>query len=142
MIHSLDHVALSVTNMPRAVKFYRDIIGMAVVMEIEFLDDRISKITGIPGAKCKVVHLKLGHTVLELFQYYNPKGKSIPAKFRQCDNGFTHIGFCVTDIYKHIKQLKKHKIKFLGKLTEARPGVFVIYFRGPDNEVCEFRQLP
>ncbi|MCK4417750.1 MAG: VOC family protein [Candidatus Latescibacteria bacterium] len=142
MIHSLEHVALSVSDMERSLTFYRDFLGMKVVLEVDFSDDRIERITGMPGAKCKVVHLELGNGILELFHYYNPIGKKIPPERRQCDNGFIHIGFRVTDIHEHIQQLKKRGIELLGEPTEIRPGAWVVYFRGPDGEVCEFRQLP
>jgi len=141
MVHGLEHVGLSVSDLERSLAFYRDFIGMKVVLEVDFLDGRIEKITGICGAKCKVVHLKLGNTVLELFQYYSPVGKPIPPGQLQCDNGFTHIGFSVTDIHMHVEQLKRQGIRMLGDLTEIRPGAWVVYFHGPDGEVCEFRQV-
>ena len=141
MIHSLEHVGLSVSNMERSLVFYRDFIGMKVVLEVDFSDERMEKITGIHDAKCKIVHLQLGNTILELFQYYSPIGKPIPPERRQCDNGFTHIGFGVTEIRAQVKQLKKRGIKLLGELTEVRPGAWVVYFYGPDGEVCEFRQV-
>ncbi len=141
MIHCLEHAALSVGNMETSLAFYRDIIGMKVVFEADFSGGGIEKITGLPGARCRVVHLELGDGMLELFQYHNPVGKGIPRGHRQCDNGFTHIGFRVTDIHRHVRQLKEQGIKLLGRLTEIRPGVRVVYFCGPDGEACEFREM-
>jgi catechol 2,3-dioxygenase-like lactoylglutathione lyase family enzyme len=112
------------------------------VFEVDFSDDRIERITGIAGARCKVVHLKLGGSILELFQYYSPVGGRIPRDRLQCDNGFTHIGFGVTDIRKHVRELEERGVELLGELVEVRPGAWVVYFRGPDGEVCEFRQVP
>ncbi len=58
-------------------------------------------------------------------------------------NGITVLFiFRVTDIHKHIEQLKKRRIELLGKEVEIRPGAWVVYFRGPDGEVCEFREFP
>ncbi len=59
---------------------------------------------------------------------------------RQCDIGFSHIGFEVNDIHRHIKELKEMGVEMLGETVEFRPGVWVAYFRGPDGEVVEFRQ--
>lgn len=141
MINGLEHVGLSVSNMERSLAFYRDFIGMKVILEVDFSDERMERIIGIRGAKCKIVHLKLGDTILELFQYYNPVGEPVSPKQRQCDNGLTHIGFSVTDINVHVRQLKERGAKLLGELTEVRPGAWVLYFYGPDGEVCEFRQV-
>ncbi len=74
MIVSLEHVALSVSDIKRSLAFYRDLFGMEVVLDIDISDDRIGRVIGIPMAKCRIVHLKCGDTVLELFEYYDPVG--------------------------------------------------------------------
>ena len=140
MIHGLEHVALSVGDMERSVKFYTELFGMEVVFEVDFSDDRIERITGIAGARCKVVHLKLGDSILELFHYTHPAGRRISRDQLQCDHGFTHIGFRVSNIQEHVEELARRGVELLGQLTEVRPGAWVVYFRGPDGEVCELRQ--
>ena len=140
MIRDIEHFALSVSNMENSLKFYRDLLGMKKVFEIKLSDDKIGRITGMKGAKCKIVHLKLDSCFLELFQYYEPVGKKISHRRRQCDYGFIHLGFNVTEIHKHVEELKKYGVEFLGELVEIAPGRWVVYFRGPDGEVCEFRQ--
>ena len=142
MIKSLGHVGLGVSDMERSLKFYRDFIGMEVLMELEITDDRIARVVGIPGAKCKIVHLQLGPGILELFQYYQPIGRDFAPIMRQCDRGLIHIGFEIDDFHRQIEELKKHDIEFLGEPVEFRPDVWIVYFRGPDGEVCEFRQRP
>ena len=142
MIYSLGHAALSVKNMERSLKFYRDLLGMRVIMDLDVSDNRMAKVTAMPEAKCRIVHLKLGNMVLELFEYSKPTGKDIASVMRQCDRGFTHIGFEVTDFHKHVAELKSENVEFLGEPVEFRPGVWVIYFRGPNGEVCELREQP
>jgi hypothetical protein len=82
----------------------------------------------------------MGETILELFQYTRPVGRNLASEIRQFDHGLTHIGFEVDEFHKHIEQLRARKIEFLGEPVEFRPGVWVVYFYGPDNEVIEFRQ--
>ena len=142
MIKCLGHVGLGVSDMDRSLAFYRDLLGMEIIMDLDISDDRIAKVIGVPGAKCHIVHLKLGDNVLELFQYFNPVGKNRTKELQQYDQCFTHIGFEIDDFHKHIAQLKKHNIEFLGEPQEFRPNVWIAYFRGPDGEVCEFRQQP
>lgn len=140
MITSMNHVGLSVADMQRSLKFYRDYFGMELLMNLDIADDRIGRVIGIEEAKCKIVHLKLGETILELFEYTNPRGEKFAPKMRQCDIGFSHIGFEVNDIHRHIEELKQMGVEMLGETVEFRPGVWVAYFRGPDGEVVEFRQ--
>ncbi len=138
----MSHAGLSVTDMDRSLKFYRDYLGMKVLMELDIADDRIARVIGIPGEKCKIAHLQLGETVLELFEYTNPRGQLFAPQMQQCDIGFSHVGFEVNDIHKHLKELEEMGIEMLGEPVEFRPDVWVAYFRGPDGEVVEFRQQP
>jgi hypothetical protein len=32
-------------------------------------------------------------------------------------------------------------VTFLGETVEIRPGVFVAYFQGAENEICEMREI-
>lgn len=142
MIKGLEHVALGVRDIRKSLKFYRDTIGMKVAMKLDVADDRIGRVIGIPGAKCRIIHLRLGHAFLELFEYRHARGRNLARKLRQIDHGWTHIGFAVNNIHRHIRQLRKKKVEFIGEPVEFRPGVWVVYFRGPDGEVVEFRQNP
>ena len=142
MIKSLGHVGLSVSDMDRSLEFYRDFLGMKVTMEQDISDDRITKLIGLPGAQCRIVHLALGGAMLELFHYRHPEGKNSAVDLRQCDRGLIHIGFEVNNFHQHIDELRNRGITFLGEPLEFRPDVWVVYFRGPDGEVCEFRQIP
>ena len=140
MIKTLGHVGLGVRDMEKSLEFYRDFLGMKLVMDLDIDDDRIGKVIGVPEAKCRIVHLQLGEAVLELFQYAQPRGSNLASKIQQFDQGLTHIGFEVDEFHKHIEQLRAKKIEFLGEPVEFRPDVWVAYFRGPDSEVIEFRQ--
>ena len=142
MIRSLGHVGLGVADLERSLEFYRDALGMEVAMELDANDGRIGRVIGIPGAKCKIVHLKKGGTILELFHYYKPEGENKARSLSQTDHGLIHIGFEVNDFHAHVEELRKRNVEFLGEPMEFRPGVWIVYFRGPDGEVCELRQLP
>ncbi len=140
MIKALLHSALGVSDMERSLDFYTRLLGMKVIMDIEASDERIGRVIGVPGAKCRIVHLELGYGMLELFEYSEPRGENRARTTQQYDHGLTHIGFEVDHIHDHIRQLKENEAEFLGEALEFRPGVWVVYFRGPDGEVCEFRQ--
>ncbi|HBR19021.1 MAG: hypothetical protein UV78_C0002G0027 [Parcubacteria group bacterium GW2011_GWA2_43_17] len=142
MIQSLGHVGLGVSNLEQSLKFYRDVIGMEVLMELTITDDRIARVIGIPGAQSRIVHLKLGDGILELFEYSNPRGVNKAKDIRQCDCGLIHIGFEVNEFHKHVARFKEIGLEFLGEPVEFRPDVWVVYLRGPDGEVIELRQRP
>jgi len=140
-IPSLGHVGLSVSNMQRSLEFYRDMMGMEVVLELDIADDRLARVVGVPGAKSKITHLRLGDGVLELFEYYDPAGENKARNMRQRDHGIVHMGFEVNDFHRRTESLRQHGVEFVGEPVEFRPGVWVLYFYGPDGEVCELRDV-
>jgi len=141
MITNLEHTALSVANMERSLRFYRDLLGFKVIRTIEPRSDaKLGIIAGMPGAQAHIVHLKFGAAMFELFEYVEPRGKPIPANRRQADHGLIHLGFKSNDACADYKRLKARGVEFLSAPVEFRPGVWVVYFRGPDGEICELRQ--
>ncbi len=135
-----DHVAVSVQDMERAIAFYRDVIGMEKVFDREF-DEPMARVIGVPGTQVRVVHMKLGDSVVELFDYHYPIGRPPRPDAQQCDYGLTHIGFLVEDFWGTYRQLEARGVRFLGQPTEVRPGVFVAYFHCAEHEVCEMREI-
>lgn len=142
----LEHVGLSVSNIERSINFYCNNFGFKVIRTIEVYDEdrkiKMGKITGMKIGKAKIAHLISENFMLELFEYIDPKGKQISTKRTQADIGLTHIGFRTNDIFKNIKELKLKNVKFISEPVEFRKGVWVVYFYGPDGEVCELRQTP
>lgn len=141
MIRGLEHVALSVSNLERSIDFYCRVLGLEKIRIIECSREmKLGDIVGLPGCTARIAHLRSGEFMLELFEYINPRGRPIPGDFRQADNGYTHVGFTSTDVRADFKRLKEQGINFIGEPVEFRPGVWVVYFYGPEGEVCELRQ--
>ena len=140
MFKRMDHVAVSVKDMENAIRFYGDVLGMEKTFDREF-DSPLARIIGIEGAKARIVHMKLGESVVELFDYDYPKGRQPHPDHNQSDFGLTHIGFMVEDFHRTYETLKSRGVQFLGEPIEIRPGVFVAYFRGAEHEICEMREI-
>lgn len=135
-----DHVAISVQDMGKVIAFYRDVVGMEVVFDREF-GEPMARLIGESSAQVRIVHMKLGDSVIELFDYRFPQGRVPRSDARQSDYGLTHIGFIVEDFWGTYQHLRDHDVQFLGEPVEIRPGVFVAYFRGAEYEVCEIREI-
>jgi len=140
MFLRMDHVGMSVKNMEKVIAFYQDIIGMEKVFDRIF-DSPLANIIGERGAKARVVHMRLQDSIVELFDYDHPKGRSPSTDQSQSDFGLTHIGFMVSDFNETYEQLKAKGVKFLGNPVEIRPGVPVAYFHGAEYEICEMREI-
>ena len=140
MFKKMDHVAISVKDMEKAIAFYRDVIGMEKVFDRTF-DTPMAKLIGVEGTEVRIVHMKMGEAVVELFDYKHPKGREPRPDLQQSDFGLTHIGFMVEDFQSTLQHLRDHGVELLGEPVEIRPGVFVAYFRGVEYEVCEIREI-
>ena len=140
MFKRMDHAAISVKDMEKAIAFYRDVIGMEKVFDRTF-DAPMAKLIGVEGTEVRIVHMKMGDAVVELFDYKHPKGREPIPDHQQSDFGLIHIGFMVEDFQATLQHLRDHGVELLGEPVEIRPGVFVAYFRGVEYEVCEIREI-
>lgn len=141
MITKLEHVALSVSDLDRSLKFYTEAMGLKLARIIDCpVEMGLGDVAGMPGCTAKIAHLESEHVMLELFEYHDPEGRPIPQDRRQADIGLIHIGFASTDARGDHKRLKEHGVEFFSDPIEFRPGVWLFYFRGPDGEVCELRE--
>ena len=140
MFERMDHAALSVRDMDKAVTFYSDIIGMQKTFDRTF-DEPMARLIGIPGTRVRIVHMRLGESVVELFSYEYPQGREPLRESTQADFGMIHTGFMVKDFHATYQRLLDKGVRFLGEAVEIRPNVWVAYFHGAEYEVCEMREI-
>lgn len=141
MIIGLEHAAISVSNLERSIEFYCGIFQMKHERTIDSPPEKgLGKIIGHPGAAARIAHLTSGALMLELFEYSEPKGRPISADRSQADHGLIHVAFQSSDVRSDAEELKQQGVELIGEPLEYRPGVWVLYFYGPDREVCEIRQ--
>ena len=141
MILGIEHTALSVSDLDRSIEFYRDVIGLEVIRILDCdVDSKLGKVVGLDPCKARIAHLQRGEVMLELFEYQTPRGEEIKKSRTQADHGYIHIGFTSDDTRADYEKLRKKGIEFISEPVECRPGVWIVYFRGPDGEICELRQ--
>ena len=118
MIKMISHVSLLVADTPRAVSFYRDVLGLPL--------DNNRPDLGYPGA-----WLTVGSQQIHLLELPNPD----PVKGRPEHGGRDrHTAFYVSDIDILIKSLEQNSITF----TRSRSGRSAIFCRDPDGNALEF----
>ena len=138
MIHGIDHTALSVPDMDKALDFYSGVLGFEVLMNFAWpsgakpLDDLV----GLPDSASKVAMLKLGDTKLEIFQYQNPEGKPQDADRPVCDHGIIHLCLAVSDIRDEYTRLAEAGVRFNSEPIDMGKETCV-YGRDPFGNVLE-----
>jgi catechol 2,3-dioxygenase-like lactoylglutathione lyase family enzyme len=141
MIEGIEHIGLSVSNLDISIEFYCKNLDCEIIRIIEGnTNSPLGIVVGMPGCVARIAHLKSGPNMLELFEYLEPEGKKIPEDHRQADNGFIHAGFRSSDVRKDYIRLKNEGVIFISEPVEFRKDVWICYFHGPDNEVCELRE--
>ena len=73
------HTGIIVKDMAASLHFYRDILGLEVIQELNDGSDYINKITGTKGATAHIIKMKAPDgTVLEILEYFGYPTELIP----------------------------------------------------------------
>lgn len=139
MITRAHHVAIGVSDMEKALWFYRDLMGMELVMDINTGGPLMDVIQGLDGSNARIVILRLGDHQVELFQYRTPEGKPLPADLRMCDRGLVHHAFEVDDIEELYQDWKAKGIRFYSE-PQRLGSAKVVYLFDPEGVTVELIQ--
>lgn len=144
MVTGVNHTSFTVSDMERSVAFYRDVLGMTVISDREVDTPFAETVSGIPGARFRVVYLEAGGDRLELIKYYSPPGK--PLNSRTCDTGSAHLAFFVPDLKKAYQELKAKGVSFRSEPLRVGGGPnkdrLTVYFTDPDGIALELIGTP
>ena len=148
MVTGIHHTSLVVSDLERSLKFYRDLLGMTVAIDVEMSGEMLDLEVALSGARVRVVELDPGGRApyLELLQYYSPAGKPFPSDARCCDVGMPHIAFLVPDIQDMYQRLSQQGVRFTAPPQYVDAGAFqgcrTAYCYDPDGIVVELWQMP
>ncbi|MYN12364.1 hypothetical protein GSY71_04265 [Pusillimonas sp. TS35] len=135
------HTALCVEDFDAALQFFTGFIGMQLEWVVDRRDgEAFSRVTDLPAAAARMAMLRLGAYRVELFEYMSPR--SDRASQRQCDNGYTHMAFEVTDVEALHQRLMQAGYRTTTEPLSLRPGYSkLVYAYAPENAVIEFIQF-
>ena len=134
MILGLDHAALAVPDIQQALDFYCGLIGFEVVAEFDLPAGLMEKPFGIPRAGCTVRKIKLGNTMLELFEFEaGEDGEPSRPVHRQ---GITHIALASDDVPADHAKLSAAGVAFNTPPQGESPDQWC-YGRDPFGNVLE-----
>jgi glyoxylase I family protein len=142
-----DHTGITVSNLERALAFWRDVLGFEFSHGAHQKGERPEQITGVKGAELKLAVVKTpgGHKI-ELLEYFAPPDRKKDASLRPCDLGHVHVALIVDDLETVLQKIAASGWKAAGKpqiLTHGpNAGKRVVYVRDPDGTTIEFMQMP
>lgn len=144
MILGIHHTCITVSDLQRSVAFYRDLLGLELLMieESERSGDDRSKALGVSRAKVKLAILRAGDAQVELIEYVTAKGR--PYDRHNNDAGAMHIAFQVQDIDAVYRRLMDHGVRFTSPPVTIPAGPMQgwrwTYFYDPDGVSLEIIQ--
>ncbi len=142
-------VGFTVSDLDRAVAFFRDVLTFEPVGEREVAGRPFELLAGVFGLRARVATLALGDERMELTEYLAPAGRPIPADFRSHDHAFQHVAIIVSDMDAAYATLRKWRVRHgssgpqtLPASIPAAAGIRAFYFRDPDGHFLEVLQFP
>jgi catechol 2,3-dioxygenase-like lactoylglutathione lyase family enzyme len=146
---SVDTVGMTVANMDRSLAFYTDVLTFKKESDVELAGRDYELLTGVFGARARVVTLTLGEERLELTEFKAPAGRPFPADTRANDRWFQHVAIIVSDMaaaYAHLNARGvTHASTGPQRLPDWNPdagGIEAYYFRDPDGHFLEVLHFP
>jgi catechol 2,3-dioxygenase-like lactoylglutathione lyase family enzyme len=148
-VTAVDVVGLTVSDMDRALTFYTRVLPFVKLSDQEFSGRPYELLTGVFGARTRVVKLRLGSEEIELTEFLAPKGRPVPDDIRPHDRLFQHIAIVVSDMTKAYTMLKERGVEHAStgpqRLPDWNPnagGISAFYFRDPDRHFLEIISFP
>jgi catechol 2,3-dioxygenase-like lactoylglutathione lyase family enzyme len=146
---AVDSVGMTVNNMDRAVEFYTSVLTFEKLSDVEVAGREYELVTGVFGARLRVVRLRLGGEAIELTEFLAPRGRPIPPDARANDLAFQHIAIIVSDMDAAYERLRRFKVAHASTGPQRLPdwnrnagGIRAFYFRDPDGHFLEILQFP
>jgi lactoylglutathione lyase len=146
-VAGVHHTSRSVGDMDRSLAFYRDLLGLEVLLDTEMAGEMLEREVALEGARLRLVELGTGgETMLELLQYHEPKPRDAGDELRPCDVGAHHVALTVDDIASAYEWLRDAGVEFTCPPQEVDAGYFAghrtVYCYDPDRMIVELWQMP
>lgn len=146
---AVDSVAVTVSDMNRALDFYTRVLTFEKVADREVAGDEYEHLFGVFGLRVRSVRLRLGEEHLELMQFLAPHGRPIPVDSRSNDRWFQHIAIIVTDMGAAYARLRSFNVEHASSGPQRLPdwnpnagGIEAFYFHDPDGHNLEVLAFP
>jgi catechol 2,3-dioxygenase-like lactoylglutathione lyase family enzyme len=148
-VSAVVRVGMTVDDLDRSVDFFTRLLDFRKISETEVAGDQFEHLTGVFGARARVVDLQLGSETIELTEYLTPRGRVIPRESRSNDRWFQHIAIVTADMDKAYARLGAAKVRYAStgpqRLPDWNPnagGIKAFYFKDPDDHVLEVIWFP
>jgi catechol 2,3-dioxygenase-like lactoylglutathione lyase family enzyme len=141
MIGPVHHHGIVVSDLDRAIEFYRDVLGFDLERRFEADPEAFGQRLGVGRAPAELAFLDAGSVRVELETHENT-GESTSKSTQPTDVGVAHLCLEVDDIDRVYHSLEDDT-EFLsppGRASDS--GARIVYLHDPDGNLIELIELP
>ena len=138
-VHSFSHVAITVADFNRCVRFYRDAFGARVVgVNCDHDPERLRSFFGVdsddPGLTIGWIRVPGGATI-EVFAFRPPAGEGAEVEWTR--QGLTHLSFNVRGTDRWHEHLKALGVEIVAPPEQSPKGHTFFFVKDPDGNLIE-----
>lgn len=128
------HFGVTVTDLDRAVEFYRDVLDLDVLDRFTVSGDEFSEAVGVANATGSFAHLDADGARVELIEY-EPEGDDATG-----DNvnqpGAKHLGLATDDLDAFYDELPT-EVETISEPRTTSSGTRILFVRDPESNLVE-----
>ncbi len=136
LTHPVVDIAITCSHFEESLRFYRDQLGLEVVLDIEIPDD-VATGAGLAPTGFRQVRLQAGRTLIKLMETQIPP----PPRSHDFAAGVRWLTFFVEDVYQTKDDLQEKGVSFLTEPVSAPDAGGVVCAIDPDGVLIEFVQI-
>ena len=142
MIRGIHHTAISTADLSRSLAFYCELLGFEEVLDFSWPEgtENMNRTHALAETSGRVVLLKAGNSMIELFQYETPEPAPVDPRRPLCDHGITHFCLDVDDIDAEYARLVAGGMEFHSPPVDYGT-VKTTYGRDPDGNCIELQEI-
>lgn len=139
---AIRHAGIVVSDLEKALHFYRDLLGLKVDRRMDESGDYIDRISGLKNVKVTTVKLAADDgNLIELLYYHSHLRKANTDK-GICRIGISHVAFTVEDLNAEYERLSKAGVPFNCPPQTSPDGYAKVTFcRDPDGNLLELVEV-
>ena len=134
--HPVVDVAVICSDFDESVRFYRDLLGLEVALDIE-IPEETAKGARLAPRGFRQLRLRAGETLIKLVEIDSPP----EPRALEFQAGVRWLTFIIDDVPGTVARLSAKGVKFASEPVSAPDARFVVCAEAPDGLLIEFVQI-
>ena len=141
MIKEVRHMGIVVNNMENSLKFYRDLLGLKIIRDMDEHGNYIDNMLSLDNVQVRTIKMSadIGNTLIELLDFKSHIDDEIRNFYTI---GASHVALTVDnldDLYKH---LSANNVRFNAPPQKSPDGLVKVTFcKDPDGTPIELVEM-